>query len=91
MAACKRDGQVHLERLCRQLSDARHDPHGRDGEVPRGEAKVPVHRLDGGPDRLEVGERLTHAHEHDIAELAPSLRPAAPGGDHDLFDDLARS
>ncbi len=59
--------------------------------MSRGQAQITVHRLDGGPDRIEVRQRLAHSHEHDIAELAPALQPAAPRGDHHLLDDLSRT
>ena len=73
----------------RQPADARDDPGGRDGDVPRAEAEPPriVERLDRGEHSVEVEKRFTHAHEHDVGEpLAgvgePSLRVTC------LVDDL---
>jgi len=85
----ERDRQRELRAEGRQPADARDDPGGRDGDVPRAEAEPPriVERLDRGEHSVEVEKRFTHAHEHDVGEpLAglgePSLRVTC------LVDDL---
>ena len=55
------------------------------GDAPRREAEVVVEPLDRGPRRVVVGERLAHAHEHDVAD---ALRRRVRGAQH-LLDDLA--
>ena len=45
--------------------------------------------FDRGPRRVVVGQRLTHAHEHDVGE-SPAGAMRFARGPHDLFDDLTR-
>ena len=45
--------------------------------------------LDGGPHGGLVGQRLAHAHEHDVAHAAVRRRLARARRQHDLLDDLA--
>ena len=47
-----------------------------------------VHAFDRLPHRTFVGQRLTHSHEHDVAE-ATLHRPCLAGRGGDLLDDLA--
>ena len=73
-----------------------HQPDGGDGDAARGHAEPVGGRVGeaayGADDGLVVGQRLAHAHEHDVGDaagaaghLAAGQRPGA--GDH-LLDDL---
>ena len=73
----------------------RRDAGGGDGDPPPGnpQALVVGDDVQGVGDVVEVIERLAHAHEHDIGQLAPvrGRRPFAQvvPGDLHLGDDLA--
>src|SRR5271165_2243663 len=57
--------------------------------MPRGEAQITVHLLDGRPHRREIGQGLPHAHQHDVAEPAPAFRGTAARAEYHLLDDLS--
>ena len=82
------DGQRHREAPLGEPADAGHDADGRDRQVARRQAEVAVQPLDGAPHRGLVGQRLAHAHEHDVADAAAAVA-GPPGGADDLLDDLA--
>ena len=87
--------QGHRERavgLLRELVDLRHEAGGRERDAAARdvEAKIIEHDAHCGHDITEVGERLAHAHQHDIGH-----RPQPAGleaefavGEPDLADDL---
>ena len=58
-------------------------------DVAGRQAEVVVDALDRGPRAVVVGERLAHAHEHDVGQ-APLRRARPRAAAHDLLDDLAR-
>ena len=68
----QRDGQPHLRLAFGQAADAKHEPGGRNGDVPGSEAEPVggVEGLDGFPDRLVVGKRLSLTHKHDVGHPA---------------------
>jgi len=85
--AVEREGEADLQRLIGQVADARGEPAGGDGDVPRADADAPV-RVDDfdGLDQVDVvGERFAHAHEDDVVDLG--FRGAL--GLEDLRDDFA--
>ena len=104
----QRQGQGHRDALGRQLVDARYEADGRHRDAASREAE-PVGRRVGeppdGPDRrFVVGQRLSHAHEHDVADPQRRLAVSCFGGrvtpgevtatqragrPDDLLDDLA--
>ena len=87
--------QGHRERavgFLRELVDLRHEAGGRERDAATRdvEAKIIEHDAHCGHDITEVGERLAHAHQHDIGH-----RPQPAGleaefavGEPDLADDL---
>ena len=79
-----------------QLVDPRHQPDRADGDAARGHAEPVGGRVGeaayGADDRLVVGHRLAHAHEHDVGDATGSaghlVARQRPGAGHDLLDDL---
>jgi hypothetical protein len=69
----------------REPPDAGHHPDGRNGQVTGRQPEVVVQPVERVADRVDVGERLAHAHEHHVrhADLGRVLRT------HNLLDDLA--
>ena len=81
----ERDRQRDRQALGREPADARHDPDGRNRDVPGGESEVAVEPFDGGPRGVVVREWFAHPHEHDVVHrLGGRVR-----GADDLLDDLA--
>ena len=82
---CERDWDL----LLAELSDARDEPARRDDYAARADAEQlgvgqPPHRID---DRLVVGHRFAHAHEHDMRQ-APAFGRQDPLRVERLLDDL---
>ena len=73
-----------------QAVDAGDDADGRDREVAGRQAEVVVEALDRGPDPVEVGQRLAHAHEHHVGQPPAQRRGPRAAASHHLLDDLAR-
>ena len=67
----QRHGQRDIG-LFGQLVDLRHQPAGRQREASTREIKAQVIQqdVDGGQHIAEIGQRLAHAHQHDIADEA---------------------
>ena len=76
------DGETETEILLGQLENLRDDPGSRDGNATSTKAEAPggVHRLEGSQQVIVVGERLAHAHDHDIVKRGQPLgRPGRVG------------
>ena len=87
----ERQGEPGLKTFLGQASDARDHAAGRDRDAPRAEIEAAwvVKDADGRDDRVVVGERLAHSHEHQIeAGILP--RVEVPHAE-DLGDDLVGS
>ena len=69
------DGETETEILLGQLENLRDDPGSRDGNATSTKAEAPggVHRLEGSQQVIVVGERLAHAHDHDIIKRCQPL------------------
>ena len=96
--ACRRQRERDRHALVGELVDRRHQADGRDGDAARATCPRPsgagsVSRRTAPITRVVVGERLAHAHEHDVAHPASgppgdlAARERAGAGD-DLLDDL---
>ncbi len=80
----------------RQLVDPRHEPDRRHGHPARAHPEPGRRGLGeaayGADHGLVVGQRLAHAHEHDVGDPGRSARDLVPrqrpGTGHDLLDDL---
>ena len=85
----ERDRQRELRPERGQAPDPGHDPGRRDRDVPgtQPEPAAVVQCLDGGQHPVEVEQRLTHAHEHDVGEPLPGRDQPARRRAH-LVDDL---
>ncbi len=81
----QRDGQVHGQPLPRQAPDPRHHSHRRQRQVASGQAHLAVQSGHRPPDPVIVGQRLPHAHEHDVRETPGLRRPHRLGH---LLDDF---
>ena len=64
----ERNGEVDRQGSILQRSDAGDDADRRNRDVPRGQPEVGMESFGGCPHRIEVGHRLAHAHEHDVAD-----------------------
>ncbi len=84
----ERHRKVDRQWTIRERTDPREDADRRNRDVSCGQPEIAVEALGCGPHRVEVGHRLAHAHEHDVADATLEL-PGPLGGSHDLFDDLA--
>src|SRR5215207_5326881 len=82
------DGQVELLRLVGEAPDLVHQSACRDGDVPRRQAEAV--RVVQDPERKHelfvVQHRLAHPHDDHVGD---ALGGDVPGGDEDLFGDLA--
>ncbi len=91
----QRDGQHGLGLLAQGLEVGDH-AGGRDGDPPArdGDALVVGQDVDGLGDVVQIVQRLAHAHEHDVRELALLARRGPLGevvaGHLDLGHDLGR-
>ena len=75
----ERHGQVDRQGRGGEAVDPGHEADGGDGEVPGRQAEVVVQPLDRRPDPVEVGQRLAHAHEHDVGQAPAQLAGSAAG------------
>ena len=84
-----REGAVGL---LRELVDLRHETGGRERDAAARdvEAEIVEHDAHCGHDIAEIGERLAHAHQHDIGHRPQPTRLEAElaVGEPDLADDL---
>ncbi len=87
----KADRQCELRPKCGEPPDARNHPGRRYDDVPgtQGELARVRQDLNGLEDPVEVEQRLAHAHEDDVGQVAAAPRQA-PGGMANLIDDLGR-
>ncbi len=85
----KADRQGELGTQGGQPADPRHHARRAHGDVARPEAEPlrVVERGDGLEHAIQVEERLTHAHVHDVGEVL-LVGGQAPGGIADLVHDL---
>ena len=81
VGACRDTASVTGMPSVGQLADAGHQADRRHGDAARAHAEARRCRLDepahGTHDRLVVGERLPHAHEHDVGDPARAARDLA--------------
>ena len=78
----QRDCQIDRQAGSCQTHNARNDTDSGHRDVPGTDAHVAMEALHGCPHRVIVGERLAHAHEHDVHGSAAdgSARRAAGAG-----------
>ena len=69
----QRHGEVDRQRALGERPDAGDQADRGDRDVPGRQSEVAVEALDALPDGVEVGHRLAHPHEHDVADPAPGV------------------